>query len=270
MHRLRLSFPNAHPTQTTPISRELSKFIRGVGAASVALACAFLVCIIAVGLVAINAAVYMIGIISGMVPEALLIAARVRPRLAPTPVPRLPRPLSSACPDPCRRPAPSLPKTGLRPPPSPVLGRAPTRASACPDPADVDVRRVASSGQIATRHVKARLARRNVLTRQPSVIETVGRTTVICTDKNGVLTQNRVVLGNGQALVGAAPARPAEWDACVRAPTTAHMVLNGETTDQTDYPALFASGGKSPAASLFLRAAVLCNRAALGKSRWLA
>jgi Ca2+-transporting ATPase len=49
-----------------------------------------------------------------------------------------------------------------------------------------------------------RISRRNVLTRQFSAIETLGATTVLCTDKTGTLTENRMVIGklysNGQLL----------------------------------------------------------------------
>jgi Ca2+-transporting ATPase len=49
-----------------------------------------------------------------------------------------------------------------------------------------------------------RISRRNVLTRQLNAIETLGATTVLCTDKTGTLTENRMVIdrlySNGQML----------------------------------------------------------------------
>ena len=49
-----------------------------------------------------------------------------------------------------------------------------------------------------------RISRRNVLTRQLDAIETLGATTVLCTDKTGTLTENRMVIGklysNGRML----------------------------------------------------------------------
>jgi Ca2+-transporting ATPase len=49
-----------------------------------------------------------------------------------------------------------------------------------------------------------RISRRHVLTRQLNAIETLGATTVLCTDKTGTLTENRMVIGslysNGKML----------------------------------------------------------------------
>jgi Ca2+-transporting ATPase len=49
-----------------------------------------------------------------------------------------------------------------------------------------------------------RISRRHVLTRQLNAIETLGATTVLCTDKTGTLTENRMVISklysNGQML----------------------------------------------------------------------
>ena len=39
-----------------------------------------------------------------------------------------------------------------------------------------------------------RLARINVLTRQPSVIEALGSASVLCSDKTGTITQNKMVV----------------------------------------------------------------------------
>jgi Ca2+-transporting ATPase len=39
-----------------------------------------------------------------------------------------------------------------------------------------------------------RIARHNVLTRRPAMIETLGATTILCTDKTGTLTQNRMAV----------------------------------------------------------------------------
>jgi len=39
-----------------------------------------------------------------------------------------------------------------------------------------------------------RISQRNVLTRRPDAIETLGATTVLCTDKTGTLTENRMVI----------------------------------------------------------------------------
>ncbi len=48
-----------------------------------------------------------------------------------------------------------------------------------------------------------RLSRKNVLTRNPSVIETLGSATVLCTDKTGTITQNRMeiaIIYNGNEI----------------------------------------------------------------------
>ena len=61
-----------------------------------------------------------------------------------------------------------------------------------------------------------RISRRNVLTRRLDAIETLGATTVLCTDKTGTLTENRMVIrelyGGGQMLqVDAHSDLPEPW-----------------------------------------------------------
>lgn len=49
-----------------------------------------------------------------------------------------------------------------------------------------------------------RLSKKNVLTRNPSAIETLGSTTVLCTDKTGTITQNKMdiaALYNGEQII---------------------------------------------------------------------
>lgn len=49
-----------------------------------------------------------------------------------------------------------------------------------------------------------RLSRKNVLTRRPSAIEALGSTTVLCSDKTGTITQNKMEIAaiyNGQELI---------------------------------------------------------------------
>ena len=48
-----------------------------------------------------------------------------------------------------------------------------------------------------------RLSKRNVLTRKPSAIETLGSATVLCTDKTGTLTQNKMEVVSVQTSEGA-------------------------------------------------------------------
>ena len=58
-----------------------------------------------------------------------------------------------------------------------------------------------------------RLARHRVLVRRSAVIETLGATTMLCLDKTGTLTENRMrlsILWNDGELVGPAEAAPAE------------------------------------------------------------
>jgi Ca2+-transporting ATPase len=53
-----------------------------------------------------------------------------------------------------------------------------------------------------------RLARQGMLTRRINAIETLGATTVLCTDKTGTLTENRMRVA---ALATGDPVRPHEW-----------------------------------------------------------
>ena len=66
-----------------------------------------------------------------------------------------------------------------------------------------------------------RMARRNVLIRYLPSVEALGSTTVICTDKTGTLTQNRMTVR--QLFLGDALYSPS----CDRAGTRARGVLPG-------------------------------------------
>ena len=52
-------------------------------------------------------------------------------------------------------------------------------------------------------HVQKRMGACKIVVRQATVMEVVGCATVICTDKNGVLTQNKIGLGT--------PTSPKVW-----------------------------------------------------------
>ncbi|MES1163375.1 MAG: HAD-IC family P-type ATPase, partial [Rhizobacter sp.] len=82
-----------------------------------------------------------------------------------------------------------------------------------------------------------RLAQAQVLTRQPQAIETLGTTTVLCVDKTGTLTCNRmqvVALHDGQQgwLHQAADTRPAGFDAMLDAAALASVREALEPMDQ--------------------------------------
>ena len=60
------------------VHKELSKFVVVMAFWSVLLACIFLIWTIVITGLAIDAAILSIGIIAGMVPEALIVTAKVR------------------------------------------------------------------------------------------------------------------------------------------------------------------------------------------------
>ncbi len=82
-----------------------------------------------------------------------------------------------------------------------------------------------------------RLAQANVLTRQPQAIETLGTTTVLCVDKTGTLTCNRMEVaalhdGERGVLPGRGEAIPAAFDPLLRTAALASVEEGIEPMDQ--------------------------------------
>jgi Ca2+-transporting ATPase len=103
-----------------------------------------------------------------------------------------------------------------------------------------------------------RLAQAQVLTRQPQAIETLGTTTVLCVDKTGTLTCNRMevaALHNGETevLPRQGDAVPAEFDVLLRTAALASVKEGIEPMDQAIFRRL-------PAPELLTDALVLQRR----------
>ncbi len=98
-----------------------------------------------------------------------------------------------------------------------------------------------------------RMARRNAMMNRLSAVETLGATSIICTDKTGTLTENRMTLSQvflpplqANAVVEMRPEEEEEKGG---------FFLGGETLDPSDHPALQEA----------LQVGVLCNNAELGR-----
>jgi Ca2+-transporting ATPase len=109
-----------------------------------------------------------------------------------------------------------------------------------------------------------RLAQAQVLTRQPQAIEALGTTTVLCVDKTGTLTRNRmevVALHDGVRGLQHAPgdATPAGFDALLHAAALASVKEGLEPMDQAVLR-LHAGAAAVDAARLVQREGVLPGR----------
>jgi Ca2+-transporting ATPase len=91
-----------------------------------------------------------------------------------------------------------------------------------------------------------RMARRNALIRRLSAVETLGATTVICTDKTGTLTENRMSVVRIVIADGAIDVAPVDRG-------KSHFAADGRSIEPSESPALTA----------LLRTGVLCNNAFL-------
>ncbi|HET7792604.1 MAG TPA: HAD-IC family P-type ATPase [Rhizobacter sp.] len=99
-----------------------------------------------------------------------------------------------------------------------------------------------------------RLARLQVLTRQPQAIEALGTTTVLCVDKTGTLTCNQMEVAGLQAADGqAVERRPADevhprWRTLLDTAAQASVRESMEPMDQAIFRLLPAEGAKQSAA----------------------
>jgi len=95
-----------------------------------------------------------------------------------------------------------------------------------------------------------RMARRNALIERLASVETLGATDVICADKTGTLTQNRMTVARAAVFTGTV-----EWDSGERRPE------NGPSG-----PGKRGGNGEKPLLREILHIGVLCNNADLKKS----
>jgi len=110
-----------------------------------------------------------------------------------------------------------------------------------------------------------RLAQAQVLTRQPQAIETLGTTTVLCVDKTGTLTCNRMEVaalhnGEGGALRGRGTAVSAEFESLLRTAALASVKEGIEPMDQAIFRLLSAPELLTDAARLERREGVVPGR----------
>jgi Ca2+-transporting ATPase len=102
-----------------------------------------------------------------------------------------------------------------------------------------------------------RLAQSKVLVRRPAVIEALGAASLLCVDKTGTLTENRMrivrlVVGGRSLAVGEADAPPPEAEPLVRAAALASAVQAIDPMDRAIH-ALAALGGASASAGALER-----------------
>ena len=98
-----------------------------------------------------------------------------------------------------------------------------------------------------------RMARRNALINRLSAVETLGATNIICTDKTGTLTENRMTLS--QILLPSTHSKEMEKvETTGKSAPDNHFLLEGKAVDPSDHPVLREA----------LEVGVLCNNADLG------